>query len=158
MIATAESLTAGALVARLVDAPGASGCIAGGAACYSYAAKTRVLGVDPGVLERDGAVTAEVAAAMARGALDVYGADVALATTGVAGPGPDERGVAAGTVHVAIAMTGATARRLRPEEAAQSEGTTVLTRSLRLVGDRSEVRMGTVRAALALLDEALPGS
>src|SRR5699024_1758951 len=67
-LATAESLTAGAVVARLVDVPGASAAVAGGAACYSYRAKTRVLGVDAELLQRTGAVTAEAAAAMAEGA------------------------------------------------------------------------------------------
>src|SRR5699024_556625 len=70
MLATAESLTAGAVVARLVDVPGASEVVAGGAACYSLAAKTRVLGVGAELLERRGAVTAEGAAAMADGARD----------------------------------------------------------------------------------------
>lgn len=138
-IATAESLTGGAVVAALVDAPGASRSLAGGAACYSYAAKTRVLGVDAALLEREGAVTADVARAMARGALDAYGADVAVATTGVAGPGPDERGVPAGTVHLAVAA------RWGSEEA----------RELRLDGDRARVRSASVDAALDLLETAL---
>lgn len=134
-IATAESLTAGMVVARLVDVPGASACVAGGAACYSYDAKQRVLGVDGELLHRTGAVTAEVARAMARGALDLYDATLAVATTGVAGPGPDERGVAAGTVFVAL-----TSR----------DGTDVAG-ELHLDGDRPTVRSGTVGAALALL-------
>lgn len=138
-IATAESLTAGALVARLVDAPGASAAIAGGAACYSYEAKTRVLGVDAGLLARTGAVTAEVATAMAEGALRLYGADLAVSTTGVAGPGPDERGTAQGTVFLGLARRG---RR-------------TATRELRLSGGRAEIRTRTVDAALQLLDEAL---
>lgn len=138
-IATAESLTGGAVVAALVDVPGASRCLAGGAACYSYAAKTRVLGVDSALLEREGAVTVDVARAMARGALDAYGADVAVATTGVAGPGPDERGVPAGTVHLAVAS------RWGSEEV----------RELRLTGDRARVRRASVDAALDLLETAL---
>lgn len=139
MLATAESLTAGALVARLVDVPGASAVIAGGAACYSYSAKTRVLGVDAEELERTGAVTASVAAAMARGAQRLYDADLAVSTTGVAGPGPDALGVPEGTVHLGIA---------------HRDGTT-LTRELRLSGGRAQIRAGSVRAALALLAERL---
>ena len=77
-ISTAESLTAGALVARLVDVPGSSAVIAGGAACYSYAAKSRVLGVDDTLLEREGAVTAVVARQMAAGARTLYETDVAI--------------------------------------------------------------------------------
>lgn len=139
MLATAESLTAGAVVARLADVPGASAAIAGGAACYSYEAKTRVLGVDPDLLTATGAVTAQVAAAMAEGALALYGADLAVSTTGVAGPGPDARGVAEGTVLLGLA------RRDRP----------TLTRELRLSGGRAEVRSRSVDAALAMLAEAL---
>lgn len=138
-IATAESLTGGAVVARLVDVPGASAVIAGGAACYSYEAKTRVLGVDAAVLEATGAVTAEVASAMAAGALALYDADLAVATTGVAGPGPDERGVPEGTVHLALAHR-------------DGRG---LTREVRLSGGRARIRALSVDAALSLLDEVL---
>lgn len=138
-IATAESLTGGAVVARLVDVPGASAVVAGGAACYSYEAKTRVLGVDAELLAATGAVTAEVAAAMAEGALSLYDADLVVATTGVAGPGPDERGVPEGTVHLALARRGGEA----------------LTRELHLSGGRAQIRSLTVDAALSLLGEAL---
>lgn len=139
MLATAESLTAGAVVARLVDVPGASAVIAGGAACYSYSAKSRVLGVDADQLDRTGAVTAEVAAAMARGAQELYAADLAISTTGVAGPGPDERGVPAGTVWLALA---------------RRDGPTA-TRQLHLDGDRAQVRAAAVDAAVAELARAL---
>ncbi|AXK47135.1 nicotinamide-nucleotide amidohydrolase family protein [Brachybacterium saurashtrense] len=139
MLATAESLTAGALVARLVDVPGASAVVAGGAACYSYEAKTRVLGVEAEELARTGAVTASVAAAMAQGALSLYRADLSVSTTGVAGPGPDERGVPEGTVHLGLARPGAP----------------TLTRELRLSGGRARIRALSVEAALALLVEAL---
>ena len=138
-LATAESLTAGAVVARLVDVPGASAAVAGGAACYSYRAKTRVLGVDAELLQRTGAVTAEVAAAMAEGALDLYGADLAVSTTGVAGPGPDERGVPEGTVWVGLARRGGPTR----------------TRELHLTGARAAIRSQAVDAAIAELAWAL---
>ena len=139
MLATAESLTAGAVVARLVDVPGASAVIAGGAACYSLEAKTRVLGVDAALLAATGAVTTEVAAAMAEGALSLYGADLAVSTTGVAGPGPDERGTPEGTVVLGLA------RRDRP----------TLTRELRLSGGRARIRARTVDAAIEMLSAAL---
>lgn len=139
MLATAESLTAGAVVARLVDVPGASGAVAGGAACYSYTAKQRVLGVDQDLLERTGAVTEEVAAAMADGALALYDADLAVSTTGVAGPGPDARGVPAGTVVLGLARRGLPTR----------------TRVLHLEGDRVALRAATVDAAIAELAAAL---
>ncbi|MFC7466380.1 CinA family protein [Brachybacterium sp. GCM10030252] len=131
-IATAESLTAGAVVARLVDVPGASAVVAGGAACYSYDAKTAVLGVDAGLLRETGAVTAQVASAMAEGALELYGTDLAVATTGVAGPGPDERGVAEGTVVLGLARRGGRTR----------------TRELHLSGGRARIRAAAVEAAL----------
>ena len=139
MLATAESLTAGALVARLVDVPGASAVIAGGAACYSLDAKTRVLGVDPALLARGGAVTTEVATAMAEGALSLFASDLAVSTTGVAGAGPDDRGVAEGTVVLGLA------RRDRP----------TLIRELRLSGGRARIRRRTVEAALGMLAAAL---
>lgn len=138
-LATAESLTGGAVVARLVDVPGASAVVAGGAACYSYEAKHRVLGVDPDLLARTGAVTVEVAGAMVRGVLDLYRCDLAVATTGVAGPGPDERGVPAGTVVLACG---------------RADGT-VTVREVRLSGDRARVRAAAVEEALGLLLETL---
>lgn len=139
MLATAESLTAGAVISRLADVPGASAAIAGGAACYSYAAKSRVLGVDEALLERAGAVNAEVAAAMAEGALSLYGADLAVSTTGVAGPGPDARGIPEGTVHLGLARRGAP----------------TTTRELHLSGGRARIRSLTVDAALRMLADAL---
>ena len=139
MLATAESLTAGAVVARLVDVPGASAVVAGGAACYSLDAKTRVLGVDAAVLASTGAVTCDVAAAMAEGALSLYRTELAVSTTGVAGPGPDERGVPEGTVVLGLAVRG------RPTR----------TRELRLSGGRARIRVRTVDAALGMLASAL---
>lgn len=139
MLATAESLTGGAVVARLVDVPGASAVVAGGAACYSLEAKSRVLGVDPAVLSSTGAVTRQVAAAMAEGALSLYRTELAVSTTGVAGPGPDERGVPEGTVVLGLAVRG------RPTR----------TRELRLSGGRARIRARTVDAALEMLASAL---
>ncbi|MCL6422077.1 nicotinamide-nucleotide amidohydrolase family protein [Brachybacterium sp. JHP9] len=141
-LAAAESLTGGLLAARLIDVPGASACVAGGAVCYALDAKTDVLGVDAQLLRREGAVTAEVARQMARGAARLYRADLALATTGVAGPGPDDRGVPAGTVWIALA----------------SRSGPALVRELRLSGDRAQVRGEAVRAALALLRDRLRDS
>ena len=136
LLATAESLTAGAVVARLVDVPGSSAAVAGGAACYSYAAKHRVLGVDAAELERTGAVTPSVAAAMAEGALALYAADLAVSTTGVAGPGGGTRMKPVGTVHIACAR----------------ENRAMLHEMLQL-GDigRDAIRMASVEAALNLI-------
>lgn len=97
--ATAESCTAGLLAARLTDLPGASSRFAGGAVTYSNRAKRDLLGVDPGLIERHGAVSAEVARAMALGALDRFDADVAVAITGIAGPGGGSSEKPVGLVH-----------------------------------------------------------
>lgn len=86
-LALAESCSGGLLAARITDVPGSSAYMAGGVVAYSNEAKAGLLGVDPGLIARHGAVSAEVAAAMAQGALERFGADVAVAVTGVAGPG-----------------------------------------------------------------------
>lgn len=83
----AESCSAGLLAARITDVPGASEYLAGGVVAYSNEAKAELLGVDPGLIEAKGAVSPEVAEAMATGALERFGADVAVSITGIAGPG-----------------------------------------------------------------------
>jgi PncC family amidohydrolase len=87
MLATAESCTGGLIGHLITETPGSSDYFAGGAIVYSYAAKERVLGVDHDLLLHEGAVSAAVAQQMAQGALHLYGAQAALAVTGVAGPG-----------------------------------------------------------------------
>jgi nicotinamide-nucleotide amidase len=88
----AESCSGGLLAARITDLPGASDYMAGGVVSYSNEAKAELLGVDPGLIEAEGAVSPEVAEAMALGALERFGADVAVSITGVAGPdGGSER-------------------------------------------------------------------
>jgi nicotinamide-nucleotide amidase len=82
----AESCSGGLLAARITNLPGASTYFAGGVVSYSNGAKAELLGVDPALIEAHGAVSAEVAEAMSRGALDRFGADVAVAITGIAGP------------------------------------------------------------------------
>ncbi len=83
----AESCSGGLLAARITDVPGASAYMAGSVVAYSNAAKAELLGVDPALIERHGAVSPQVAEAMAIGALERFGADVAVSITGVAGPG-----------------------------------------------------------------------
>jgi len=85
-LAVAESCTGGMLAARLTDGPGASLWFTGGAVTYSDESKTELLGVDPKLIEAHGAVSPEVAEAMAEGALERFGADVACSVTGIAGP------------------------------------------------------------------------
>jgi len=94
-LAVAESCSGGLLAARITDLPGASAYFAGGAVTYSDEAKAELLGVDPRLIEAHGAVSTEVAEAMSRGALERFGADVAVAITGIAGPdgGTEEKPV-----------------------------------------------------------------
>jgi nicotinamide-nucleotide amidase len=82
----AESCSGGLLAARITDTPGASAYMAGSVVSYSNEAKAKLLGVDPGLIEEKGAVSPEVAEAMALGALDRFAADVAVSITGIAGP------------------------------------------------------------------------
>ncbi|HEY4589625.1 MAG TPA: nicotinamide-nucleotide amidohydrolase family protein, partial [Thermoanaerobaculia bacterium] len=91
----AESCSGGLLAARITDRPGASTYMAGAVVPYSNEAKAELLGVDPGLIEEKGAVSAEVAEAMALGALERFGADVAVSITGIAGPegGSEEKPV-----------------------------------------------------------------
>jgi nicotinamide-nucleotide amidase len=94
-LALAESCSGGMLAARITDLPGASAYFSGGVVAYSNGAKAELLGVDPALIEAHGAVSAEVAEAMSRGALERFGADVAVSITGIAGPdgGSEEKPV-----------------------------------------------------------------
>jgi nicotinamide-nucleotide amidase len=91
----AESCSGGLLAARITDLPGASDYMAGSVVAYSNEAKVGLLSVDPGLIERHGAVSPEVAEAMAKGALERFGADIAVSITGIAGPdgGTEEKPV-----------------------------------------------------------------
>jgi nicotinamide-nucleotide amidase len=91
----AESCSGGLLAARITRVPGASGYMAGSVVAYANEAKAELLGVDPELIERHGAVSPEVAEAMAVGALERFGADVAVSITGIAGPdgGTEEKPV-----------------------------------------------------------------
>jgi nicotinamide-nucleotide amidase len=82
----AESCSGGLLAARITDTPGASAYMAGSVVSYSNEAKAKLLGVDPRLIEEKGAVSPEVAEAMALGALERFAADVAVSITGIAGP------------------------------------------------------------------------
>lgn len=105
-LATAESCTGGLLAHRITNVPGASEVFLQGFVTYSNKAKEEHLGVDPDVIEREGAVSAKVAAAMAQGALDASGADFALSTTGIAGPGGGTPEKPLGTVFFGLAQKG----------------------------------------------------
>ena len=110
-VATAESLTGGGLVARLVDVPGASHVVRGGACTYAVDTKCSVLGVSSDRLALTGPVDEQVARQMAEGTRRLFGASMGLSTTGVAGPGPAD-GYPAGTVHIACAHERGTEHRL----------------------------------------------
>lgn len=138
-MAVAESLTGGAVAAAVVDVPGASRVLRGAVVAYATDLKATLLGVDRALLDRAGPVHPDVAAQMADGARRSLGADLGLATTGVAGPG-GQGGHPAGEVHVAVA----TVQGIRVE-------------SLQLGGDRAAVRDGAVRAVLACAFEVAVG-
>ncbi|WP_103063666.1 CinA family protein [Actinomyces qiguomingii] len=141
-LAVAESLTGGEVASTLVSVPGASAVVLGGVVAYAPRIKEEVLGVDSQRLAVTGAVDDEIAKQMAVGVSRLMGADIGLATTGVAGPGAAD-GHAAGTVYVAVTSPWGT-----------------LSRELHLPGDREAVRDGATTAVLALagaLLEAAPG-
>ena len=129
-IATAESCTGGLLAARLTDRPGSSAYVAGGVVAYANEAKTELLGVDPALIEAHGAVSEPVAEAMAAGALHRFGADTAVAITGIAGPGGGTEDKPVGTVCFTVALAdggsldphASTARRPRRYPGALDDG------------------------------------
>jgi nicotinamide-nucleotide amidase len=139
-LATAESCTAGLISAALTEVPGSSAVLERGFVTYSNAAKTEMLGVAPDLIAAHGAVSEEVAAAMAAGALARSAADIAVAVTGVAGPGGSER-KAEGMVCFARAGTG---------------GAVTGTVQFGALG-RTPVRVASVEHALRLVLAALPG-
>jgi nicotinamide-nucleotide amidase len=104
-VTVAESLTGGLVLASLVSVPGASAVVRGGVVAYATDLKASLLGVDRALLSLEGAVHPEVAREMALGVVSLVGADYGLATTGVAGPDPQD-GRPVGEVHVAVAAAG----------------------------------------------------
>lgn len=141
-IATAESCTAGLVAARLTDIPGSSAYVAGGVVAYANEAKSGMLDVDADLIETHGAVSEPVAEAMARGALNRFDANTAVATTGIAGPGGGTKDKPVGTVCFSVML---------------ADGTT-LTRTLLLPGNRSDIRERSTTVAMHLLRRALLGA
>ena len=139
-VATAESCTGGLVAAALTHHPGSSGTVQGGFVTYSNEMKHRLLGVGTDLLDRVGAVSQEVAAAMADGALARSGADVAVSITGIAGPGGATATKPIGLVWFGLARKGGL---VRTEHAV-------------MPGDRQAVRDASVRRALSLLGSVLP--
>ena len=140
-IATAESCTGGLIAAACTAVAGSSDWFERGFVSYSNEAKRELLGVDAALIEAVGAVSEEVARAMAEGALLHSRAQLAVAVTGIAGPGGATPGKPVGTVWLALARRGG---------AVHSE-------LLTLMGDRSAVREQTVQHALARLLDAATG-
>jgi nicotinamide-nucleotide amidase len=139
-LATAESCTGGLLAGAVTDVPGASGVFLRGYVTYSNQAKVEALGVDGGLIEKHGAVSREVAVAMAAGALKNSVADFAVSTTGIAGPGGATAEKPVGLVFVGLAVKGGSSK----------------VAEFRLGGSRAVVRKTAVRAALDMLLRELP--
>jgi nicotinamide-nucleotide amidase len=140
-LATAESCTGGLIAAALTAIPGSSAVVARGYVTYSNEAKTEMVGVPADLFGTVGAVSEEVARAMAEGALRASGADLALSCTGIAGPGGATPNKPVGLVFIGCAARGAAgparvARRVFP-------------------GDRAAVRAATVAEAFALAADSL---
>lgn len=146
-LAVAESLTGGLVAAEITSVPGASQVFRGSVTAYATELKHRLLGVDAGLLARSGAVDPQVAAQMAAGVREALGADWGIATTGVAGPDPQD-GQPVGTVYIAVDGP-------RGQGAPSAPGGKV--EALRLNGSRAEIRMESVRSVLALLLAELAG-
>jgi nicotinamide-nucleotide amidase len=138
-IATAESCSAGLLAARLTDRPGSSEYVMGGVVAYSNEAKVELLGVDPALIEEHGAVSEPVAEAMADGALRRFEADTAVAITGIAGPGGGTEEKPVGTVCWSVRT---------------ADGRAVTT-TVRLPGDRADIRDRSTTVAMHLLRRVL---
>lgn len=102
MLATAESLTGGLVASSIVNEAGSSAMFAGGICAYQNEIKAKLLDVPSQVLETQGAVSAETVEAMAKGALDKFGCEWAVSTSGIAGPGGEEPGKPVGTVWMCV--------------------------------------------------------
>ena len=131
-LAVAESCTGGLLGGAITSIPGSSLYFSGGVLAYGNSSKISLLGVPPALIATRGAVSREVAVAMADGVLSIFRADLAIAVTGVAGPGGGSRGKPVGTVWVAVVAPGGVRYAHR----------------FRFPGDREAVRRATVRASL----------
>ncbi|GAA2544177.1 CinA family protein [Winogradskya consettensis] len=136
-LAVAESLTGGLLAATIVEIPGVSAVFRGGLVVYATDLKHSLAGVPSGLLDERGPVDGEVAQALAEGARERCGADWGLATTGVAGPDPQD-GKPVGLVYVAVAGP-----------------TNKIVRELLLTGSRAAIRLGAMLSALDLLTDEL---
>ena len=138
-LAVAESCTGGLLGGAITSVAGSSLYFSGGVLAYGNSAKISLLGVPPGLIAARGAVSREVAVAMADGVLSIFRADLAIAVTGVAGPGGGSRGKPVGTVWVAVVAPGGVRYAHR----------------FRFSGGREAVRRESVRASLCAAIDVL---
>jgi nicotinamide-nucleotide amidase len=141
-VAVAESCTGGLMAGRLTDRAGSSAYVLGGVVVYSNEAKVEHAGVPAELIERFGAVSPEVASALATGAASRFEADVGIGITGIAGPGGGTPEKPVGTVCLCVAG---------------ASGDPVVERTVRLPGDRAAVRERSTTVALHLLRLALQG-
>jgi len=135
-LVTAESLTGGGIGAAITAVSGASAVYKGGVISYTNEVKNQILGVPQDILEQFGAVSAQTAKAMAQGARALLKADVAVAVTGLAGPGADEFGNPVGTVFIGYA-----------------DAYTAMAKHCLFSGNRQEIREQTIETALKLILE-----
>jgi nicotinamide-nucleotide amidase len=140
MLAVAESCTGGLVAARLTNIAGSSGYFERGVVAYSNRAKTELLGVPQDLIDRNGAVSSEVAAAMAQGIRQAAHADLGLSVTGIAGPGGGTEKKPVGLVYIALSS---------------SRG--VKTAEHRFLGDREQVRLRASQMALDMVRRYLIG-
>jgi len=138
-LAVAESCTGGLLGGAITSIPGSSLYFSGGVVAYGNSAKISLLGVPPDLIAARGSVSREVALAMAEGVLSLFQADLAIAVTGVAGPGGGSRGKPVGTVWLAVVALGGVRYAHR----------------FRFPGGREAVRRETVRASLGAAIDVL---
>ena len=139
-LVTVESCTGGLIAACLTAIPGSSAVVERGFVTYSNEAKIELVGVDPDLLRREGAVSEAVARAMATGALAASRADLSIAVTGIAGPASDNTAKPVGLVHIAAARRG---------------GAVVHARHI-FPGDRTAIRLASVATAFELASKLLP--
>ena len=144
-VAVAESLTGGQLAAAITAVPGASAVFRGSVTAYATDLKATLLGVDPELLARAGAVDAEVARQMAEGVRSRLGADFGLATTGVAGPLPQD-GKAVGTVFLGLSVVSGTVEHKVERSVIEAP---------HYVGDRAAIQRQAVAGVLAILEREL---
>ena len=133
-VSTAESCTGGMIGSALTAIPGSSSVYKGGVVSYTNEVKQKLLGVESNILEKYGAVSSQVATAMAVGVRNSLNTDVAIAVTGLAGPGGDDFGNPIGTVYIGYA-----------------DANKSFSVECNFKGDREAVRLQSVRAALQLL-------